>query len=136
MVDEALTWLNTPYQHKARVKGAGVDCGQLLYAVYTAAGVLPPFAIDDYPRDWHLHRGEERYLGYVQRHAREIDGPAKPGDIVVWRFGRSFAHGAIALAWPRVLHAYVDHCVTIDDAEAFQDLSQRPHRVFDPWQQP
>ena len=40
VVAEALTWLGTPYHHRARVKGAGVDCGQLLAAVFEGAGVL------------------------------------------------------------------------------------------------
>jgi hypothetical protein len=33
-VQEALTWLGIPYHHHARVKGVGVDCAQLLCAVY------------------------------------------------------------------------------------------------------
>src|SRR5690349_11447583 len=34
LLDEARTWLLTPWHHNARVRGAGVDCGQLLIACY------------------------------------------------------------------------------------------------------
>ncbi|WP_436904878.1 hypothetical protein [Acinetobacter johnsonii] len=33
-VQEALTWLGTPYHHQGRVKDVGVDCGTLLCEVY------------------------------------------------------------------------------------------------------
>ena len=38
---EALTWLGTPYHHQGRVKGVGVDCGQILISIYEKAGILP-----------------------------------------------------------------------------------------------
>lgn len=57
VVAEARTWLGTPYHHEACVKGAGVDCGMLLRAVYIATGVMPKFEVESYPRDWHLAPG-------------------------------------------------------------------------------
>ena len=51
LVDAARSWLNTPYHHKARVKGAGVDCAQLLIGVYTDAGLIEAFDTGDYPPD-------------------------------------------------------------------------------------
>ncbi|MDO6044547.1 hypothetical protein Q4P48_08410 [Neisseria gonorrhoeae] len=41
IVEEARSWLGTPYHHHAMVKGAGVDCAMLLVAVYGAVGLLP-----------------------------------------------------------------------------------------------
>lgn len=68
IVEEARSWLGTPYHHHAMVKGAGVDCAMLLVAVYGAVGLLPEgFDPRPYPQDWHLHRDCERYLGV--RHA-------------------------------------------------------------------
>jgi len=29
LIDEARTWLGTPYHHQPRVKGVGVDCAML-----------------------------------------------------------------------------------------------------------
>ena len=52
----------------------------------------------------------ERYLNFVKAHGHEIAGPpAGPpplaGDLVLWRFGRCFSHGAIVVGcfgWHRL----------------------------------
>ena len=67
----ARQWLRTPYHHRGRVKGAGVDCAMLLAEVYAEAGLVAPLAIPHYPPDWHLHRDAERYLGVLLDHAVE-----------------------------------------------------------------
>ena len=134
VVAEALSWVGTPYHHAARVKGAGADCGLLLAAVYEAAGVLPRVDPGAYPHDWMLHRDEERYLELVQAHAREIEGPPQPGDTAVWRFGRTYSHGALVLEWPQIVHAFLPAGeVVVDDALANQALASRPVRFFSPW---
>lgn len=106
VVEEARTWIGTPFHHAARVKGAGVDCLMLLAEVYERAGVAghvePPF----YVPDWHLHRDAERYAEGLLRYARPITAPPDPGDIALFRFGRTFSHGAIVVDWPRLIHAY------------------------------
>lgn len=133
VVQEARAWLGTPYHHAARVKGAGVDCGQLVAAAFEAAGVVSPLAIAPYPSDWNLHRGAELYLDVVLQHAREIEGPPSPGDIAVWQFGRAFSHGAIVVEWPVIIHAYFGLGVVQEDALANQNLAARPVRFFSPW---
>jgi NlpC/P60 family putative phage cell wall peptidase len=146
VVAEARSWLGTPYHHEAQVKGAGVDCAQLLIGVFSAPGValIEPLDVPRYPPDWHLHRSAERYLAIVLDHAREIAGPPGPGDIVLWRFGRCFSHGAIVVDWPTVIHAYVGRACVLEDAEAAVWLSTigeraeghgrpRPRRFFSLW---
>ena|SRR5947207_2055511 len=97
----ARSFIGTPYHHMGRVKGAGVDCATLLAEVYYEAGVLKePVTIDYYPMDCHLHRDEERYLAIVESYCREIkEEKAQPGDIVVYHFGRAWAHGGIVIEW-------------------------------------
>jgi len=123
VVAVARSWLGTPYHTGGRVKGAGVDCLTLLAEVYREAGFTEHIAIPYYSYDWHLHRGEERYLEGLLRHAREIDGPPEPGDIVLWRFGRCFSHGAIVVQWPTIIHAYVGRATTLENADAALWLS-------------
>lgn len=132
VVDEALTWMGTPYHHMARVKGEGVDCGQLLAAVYEHAGLVPHIDPGSYPHDWHLHRDVERYLGQVQAYAAPTDTP-KPGDIALFRFGRCISHGAIVVEWPRVLHSYVHLGVVLDDVSTNLDLGQRFAGAWTMW---
>jgi NlpC/P60 family putative phage cell wall peptidase len=150
VVAEARSWLNTPYHHEARVKGAGVDCAQLLAAVFSAPAValIAPPKIPHYPPDWHLHRDAERYLGIILAHAHEFVPAAgsapQPGDVVLWRFGRCFSHGAIVIGWPRIIHAYIGKGCILDDVETAPWLNfigengedkgkPRPRRFFSYW---
>lgn len=107
IISEALGWLNTPYHHEADVKGAGVDCAMLLVRVYRDAGLIPAIDPRPYPADWMLHRDEERYLGWVKQYADQVTEP-QPGDVVLYKVGRCFAHGGIVLAWPDIIHAFRD----------------------------
>jgi cell wall-associated NlpC family hydrolase len=132
VVAEALTWLNTPYHHAARIKGAGVDCAMLPAAVYRAAALIPEFAVDHYPPDWHLHRNAERYLDIVTRHASEVLAPTGAGDFVLYRWGRCFAHGAIVIAWPQIVHAVIHVGVVLDNGDCGR-LADRPRRFFTLW---
>jgi len=150
VVAEALSWIGTPYHHEARLKGVGVDCAQLLVGVFSAPGValIPPIEIAHYPHDWHLHRAAERYLAQVLEHAGEIPGPPLPGDVVLWRIGRCYSHGAIVIRWPVVVHAYVDapcasenveHAAwlgTIGEAQDADKGKPRPRKFFSYWARP
>lgn len=109
VVAEAMRWLGTPFHHQQRVRGAGVDCVNLLAAVYHAAGVVEELRFDYYPPDWHLHRDEPKFLAGLERYADRIPViEALPGDIAMFRYGRHSAHGAIVTAWPTVVHAWRD----------------------------
>ncbi len=132
VVIEARRWLRTPYHHAAGVRGAGADCAMLPLAVYRSAGLIPDFSIDHYPADWHLHRDAERYLDIVAMHASEVAAPTGPGDFVLYRWGRAFAHGAIITAWPRIIHALIHVGVTEDDGESGQ-LAGRARKFFTLW---
>jgi cell wall-associated NlpC family hydrolase len=128
----AESWLRTPYHHMGRVKGGGTDCLMLLAEVYEAAGVIPHLDVPFYAPDWHLHRDAERYLLGIMRYAREIDADPQRGDVAVFRFGRCFAHGAIVVSWPRLIHAWCDAGVVYADANQ-PPLVDRQVRFFDPF---
>lgn len=114
VVSEAYTWLGTPYHHQARVKGVGVDCAMILADVYHTCGLIPYIDPRPYPADWHLHRDEERYLGWIARYTHPVDVP-KPGDIALFKFGRCVSHGAIVVEWPLILHSYIGEGVLLGD---------------------
>jgi cell wall-associated NlpC family hydrolase len=132
VVAEAETWLRTPYHHMGRIKGGGIDCLTLLAEVYEAAGVIPHVDVPFYPPDWNLHRDTERYLRGLMRYARGIGGPPQGGDVAVFRFGRCFAHGAIVVSWPRLIHAWCDAGVVFADGGQ-PPLIGRQVRFFDPF---
>lgn len=55
------------------------------------------------------------YLHFLRKVTTEVDPPARPGDIAVWRFGRAFSHGAIVTEWPWIVHACLVDSVRIED---------------------
>lgn len=117
VVEEALSWVGTPYQSCAAVKGVGVDCGQLLIRCAEDSGYIPKGTIHTgaYSNEWHLHRSEEKYLSFIEKYCDKVEGTPKSGDFIVYKFGRCVSHGAIVLEWPRVIHAYVRLGVIISD---------------------
>lgn len=100
----ALSWLRTPWHHRARVKGAGVDCAQLLIGVYAEVGLVEAFDTGEYPPDWMMHRSQERFLEFVKQYCDPVDAPL-PGDLALYFVGRCFSHGAIVTEWPEIIHA-------------------------------
>ncbi len=132
---EARAWIGTPYHHQADVRGAGVDCAMLLVRVFEHCGLIPP-RVDPrpYAPEWHLHRSEEVYLGWLTQYAVEQHtGEPAPGDVVAWRYGRAFSHAAIVVG--EGSRAAIVHALrsagsvvlgTLDDAE----LMARPSKRF------
>lgn len=130
---EAATWLKTPYHHHGRVKGVGVDCAQFLCAVYEAAGVIGKVDPGFYAHDWHLHHGEEQFLAWIERSGgRRVEVPQR-GDVAVFRFGRTFSHGAIMLTADTAIHSYIEMGVVITRLDE-QPLAGRPVQFWSLWQ--
>lgn len=126
----ARTWLRTPYRDCARIKGVGADCAMMVAAVMEEAGVVGHRDVAPYSRQWHVNRGGQRYMEMVlAAGAREIETP-QPGDLVLYKFGRSFAHGAIVLdpGWPQIIEASAAaKCVQLarGDKGIFTDVERR-----------
>lgn len=130
VIAAARTWLGTPYHHAAQIKGVGVDCITLLNAAYHEAGAIEKIEIPKYVRDWHLHRNAELYLQGLFKYAHEVDAPKK-ADIVLYKFGRTFSHGAIVVEWPRIIHSFVNIGCVEDNAEINTTLITVGERSLD-----
>ena len=131
VVQEALSWEGTPYHHHARIKGVGVDCAQLPAAVYEAVGLIPHVA-PRYSEQWMMSRDEELYLSYVFPYAKEISREeVAPGDFAIWKYGRTFSHGAIVIEPPVILHAVIRaRRVVRANMNEEEELKRRPARFF------
>lgn len=78
----------------------------LLVAVYRAVGLIPKdYDPRPYNPDWHLHQSEERYLAGMERLSHQVEKP-EPGDIALYRFGRTASHGAIVIDDDLIIHAH------------------------------
>ncbi len=138
VVTEALSWLGTPWVHAARIKGAGVDCGQFLADVFERAGVVGYVPTPEYPQDWALNRSEERFKNIVEQYAAPIgkERTPEPGDVALFRFGRCLSHGGIVVEWPRIVHAYINAGrVVVDSLDNNPDLARRYSGAWSPWQE-
>ena len=101
----ALGWVGTPFHDCARVKGAGVDCANLLAAVYTEAGLVDVPEFGAYSPQWFQHRDEPLFLSGLAKYAHQVERP-QMGDIAMYSFGRHAAHGAIWVDERTIIHAY------------------------------
>ncbi len=133
VVEEAKTWIGTPYHTNADVKGAGIDCGMLLVRVYVDTGVIEPFDPRPYPSQWAFHQKAERYLAIVLRFGKEFPGPPLPGDLAMFKVGNCWAHGVIVIDWPLVIHANPPGVCDYHNIGKDFALSKREIRFFSPW---
>jgi cell wall-associated NlpC family hydrolase len=137
VVAEARSWIGTPYHNCADIKGAGVDCGMLIVRVFVDTGLCVPFDPRPYPPDWHLHRSEERYLGFVFNRCSEVTVP-QPGDVMVFRIGRCYSHGGVVTKSDplTIVHAYYQARRALEDEvshDAFLSDPIREPRFFSYW---
>jgi cell wall-associated NlpC family hydrolase len=137
VVAEARKWIGTPYHCQGDVRGAGVDCGMLIVRVFVDSGLCEPFDPRPYSDDWFLHRSEERYLGFVFDRCKEVQA-ARPGDVIVFRYGRCYSHGGIVTCPDplTLVHAYQPAMCVLEEPVAGNGAlaapSRRP-RVFSYW---
>lgn len=107
VIQAAERWLGTPYHHHARCWGplGGVDCIQLLCAVYEEAGIVGSVDTGTYAVDWHLGHNDELYLHGLLKYMVEVDQPCV-GGVAVVKFGRTYSHGGIVVEPDMLIHSY------------------------------
>ena len=138
VVAAARSWIGTPYHHAADVRGAGVDCAMILVRVFCDLGLVEPFDPRPYVKDWMLHRSEEKYMSFLLARAREVASPL-PGDVMLFRVGRCFAHGGIVAktAPLAIVHAFAPARSVIEEEVAHNsELMSTPHKFFSYWGAP
>lgn len=129
----ARAWIDTPYRHRARRQGVGCDCLMLIVEAYVAAGLLPAdIEIPYYPPDMMFHSSDTRYVDTVLDYCDEVDTP-QPGDLVMWKYGKTYSHAGIVSTWPRIVHAYAPYGAVIEmSVNDDSRLANRPVRFFAP----
>lgn len=136
VIAEAMKWQGARYIQQASVPYQAIDCAMLLVRCWVDSGIFQPFDPRPYPPNWHLHHSDERYLGWMQTLAREVETP-RPGDVVIWRFGRCFSHGGIVVNERNdIMHALAEHgrCMRTGLEEGFLRYDRgksRPRKFFD-----
>ena len=116
IVDEAMTWVGTPYRHQGWRKGVGCDCLGLVRGVWRAVYGVEPEHPGPYSPDWAETGGRDPLVEAARRHCVEKPpAEASPGDLLVfrWRAHHAAKHLGILMPGERFLHAYEGHAVMI-----------------------
>lgn len=104
LIARAESWLGTPWRHRARVPGAGVDCLQLICDLAELAGIDPgPAARRHYSRDPQDRRLAE-YLG--DRLDRVPVDARRAGDVLLFGWATLPQHLGLLDARGNIIHAY------------------------------
>lgn len=134
VIEAAMTWIGTPFELNAAVKGSGggVDCLRLIGSSFAEAGLLPlpdggpwPQVHPQLPQTSKV----DILADCILQHCTEVNGPPEfelePGDIVLIRRKDDLvsAHGAMVVLWPRIIHVWDRgrtrfNNVHLDDGEA------------------
>lgn len=119
----ARSWLDTPYQHQARLKGVGVDCAGLIIGVANELGISD-FNISTYGKQPEPVKMGEYLDSYLDR---VPIGQLREGDIL-WLRVEDPQHLAIVTSMsPRIMiiHAFaflpVQKCVEHGAGKYWQD---------------
>lgn len=104
ILTEARSWIDTPFHHQGRVKGAGCDCIGLCIGVGKALELVPQeFEYTGYRRTPH-----GRTLVDVMRESGFVEEVQEPqlGDILVFRIDVDPQHVALLSERNTLIHAY------------------------------
>jgi hypothetical protein len=144
IIEEAFSWIGTPFVDCGDVKGpnGAVDCAMLLRRCYVDTGRLAEFDPRPYPPRWHIHRNEELFIGWIEKLGGIEVAEPKIGDVIVYQFGRCFAHGAILVNSQEIVHSFsgADRCllsrrdesILTHKSTANKDVP-RPVKYFNMW---
>lgn len=138
VVQSSLAWIGTPYHHRTRIRGVGTDCAMFVLEIFESLGLIPHEPVPSYRPDWSLHRSEGICETIIRRHARDVVvDEAKPGDVVLWKFGRSYSHAAIIMPprWPAIIHAFNEAGQVIPDRGDGGYVQDRPRLFFSYWRE-
>lgn len=132
LLDEALTWLRTPYKHATGIKGVGVDCAMLLVRCVVDTGLREPFDPRPYAREWHVHQNEEKYDAWMARFGKRVERPTV-GDVVVMKYGRVYSHGGFVLNDHQLIHSHAGEgqCLLADTFQS--EFIGRPMKFYSLW---
>ena len=141
VIQEAKSWINTPYIKMGRVKGAGADCFSWISETFIACGIMTREQMPTYGHDWWAHTDMEHYIFRVARFATKIaelapykNADIKPATVILARLAGSkvYNHGALVTKWPRAIHA-IQPCVAEIDVTRNEYWIGKRIAVFDPW---
>lgn len=100
IINNAVRWINTPFEDGQCVKGVGTDCAMLCFGVAVESKILDPKTrklIPNYSPEHHFNSSEELLeKQLIAFGCKETVNP-KPGDMVLFRYGKCMSHVGIVI---------------------------------------
>jgi len=132
IIEEAMTWVGTPYHSQARLKGVGADCLTFIAGVLINVGIIPPSVeIPFYRQDFMKHLHSENYLNGLLDYGREIhDSEKQPGDVVLYKLKGAgvYCHTGIIIEWPKIIHCYMQGVLVVNGTHL--GFGSRPRKIL------
>jgi NlpC/P60 family putative phage cell wall peptidase len=123
IIDEAKSWLGTPYKHQSRLKGIGCDCVGLVAGVWEAIHGKPlPLQMPNYSPTWNDHRKDDPLVLETEKVLERVSQfEVAPGDVVVFRMHPQMAakHCGILVSPTQFIHAYSRSSVRLENFNSF-----------------
>jgi cell wall-associated NlpC family hydrolase len=117
IIEEADTWIGTPYKHYSGIKGVGADCGLFIMRVYANCGLIEYKQPEFYPTDWAWHSPTgEWFKEIVLENCTKIEKEeVKTGDIILYKFGKTLSHGSLLMDNDMIIHSEIGIGVTVSN---------------------
>ena len=143
---EAARWIGTPFVAHGAIRGAGVDCVNLVGQILIACGHATDFAMPHYAMDGGKHNRTSQLLDYLDaRHdfvrvssATGVIAPpqvdwTQPGDVLCFTIGRSSHHVGMLVRGKTFVHALFGRTVSfgsLSDGVFKRSLTA----IYRPWE--
>lgn len=105
----ARSWLGTPYQHQASLKGVGADCLGLIRGIYREMYQVEPPELINYSGDWGDSNNVESMLQVAEQYLTPVElDEVGLGHVVLmrWKRGRVAKHAMLMTGPSTAIHAY------------------------------
>ncbi len=140
IVNQARTWLGTPFVHQARLKGKGCDCLGLIVGVVDELGLTDESGrlLSSYDEINYSKEPDGKYL--IQKLSQILDEPSvtvnpseiKAGDLALFKMGNNPQHLAIITDYEgglEMIHCYAQARKVIEH-RFDEDWQKRLYKVF------
>jgi cell wall-associated NlpC family hydrolase len=117
LITIAESWMNTPYIQGARQKNRGIDCGNLILAIFQEAGLVNPLVKLPYLyKDWHRGKVENIdknfFRNILLKFADIISFDEHDrGDVISFFYNNIESHVAVIVEDDCIIHAVSNHGV-------------------------
>lgn len=109
IINEARSWIGTPYHHQARIKHVGCDCLGLIIGIWENISQNKIYINCHYAPDWAECADNEYFALKLSGYAQQINlHERQSGDVLLfrWRPSAIAKHAAILASEERIIHAH------------------------------